>query len=231
MSDAVQPPVFSSDLQADTSATADHRPDSAPISASFPAALSTSAEYRRGVRYGISLTAVLFGVYLVLQWNPGPLLTFGSSPPLLMAQSLFQLSIAVLLAAVGLAVAPASPARTLPMALLVLVLVPLSALALYLRMTGWLPPMPVWLWNLMSPGTVALGTALLGWLVVRSRPVLTYVLVLGALLPALGRFAVLIAGAETSLVWYTDLLLSAVVGVGAAWVAALVARLAAPAPG
>lgn len=224
MSDAARPPVFSSDLPGDPEQGTGRGPGSISHGTLDP--VGAAAERRRGVRYGISLAAVVLGVYLLLQWQPGPLLNMGmGGSSLLVLQSLAMFAIGVLVLACGLAIAPASPARTVPMALLALVAVPLAAVILYLRVTGALPGRPVWLWNLMTPGTAALAVAILGWLVVRSRPVLTYVLVVAALLPAIVRFGLLLAGVESPVIWFTDLALSAVVGVGAAWLAAGVARM------
>lgn len=224
MSDSARPPVFSSDLPGDPYAVSGSGSGSASHGVLDPA--GAVAERRRGARYGISLTAVVLGVYLLLQWQPAPLLNWGmGGSPLLVLQTLAMLAIGVVVLAGGLSIAPVSPVRTVPMALLALVAVPLAAGILYLRFTGVLPGRPVWLWNLTTPGTVALGVAILGWLVVRTRPVFTYVLVIGMLLPAIVRFGLLLAGVESPVLWFTDLALSAVVGVGAAWLAAGVARM------
>ena len=228
MSDAVRPPVFSSDLPGDPGSDSgpgafshpdpDRDRDSALDRDSDPA--RSAAERRRGARYGISLACVVLGVYLLLQWQLGPLLSMGVVSPLLVLQVLLMLAIGVLVLAGGLAIAPASPLRTEPMVLLALVVVPLAAAVLYFRITGALPGRPVWLWNLITPGTAALAVAILGWLVVRGRPALSYVLVIVALLPAVVRFGLLLAGVESSFIWFTDLALSFVAGVGAAWLAA-----------
>lgn len=210
MSDPVQPPVFSGDVPGEPRA---------------PGARADSRERRRGARYGASLVAVVLGVYLVLQWQPGPLLGVGAVEPLLAAQIVIQLVLGALLLAGGLAIAPASPIRTVPMALLAVVVIPLAALIVHLRVTGALPGRPIWLWTLLTPGMAALGVAILGWLVVRGRSPFLYVLALGAAIPALVRFGLLLAGVPTPFIWYTDLLLSLVVGVGAAWIAAGAARL------
>lgn len=187
-------------------------------SAGASAALSSRAEHRRGVRYGLALACMVLGVYLVMQWNPGPLLY--DAAPLFRVQTVLQLAIAVLVLFLGLAVAPTSVARAAISAVLVAGLIIVASLLFYFRLTGALMLPVVMLGSLITPGYAALGGALLGWLIVRRRHPLTYLLVLGALLPGLVRHALVLAGAGAGMIWFSDLLITLVVGVGGAWIAA-----------
>lgn len=170
-----------------------------------------------GVRYGISLVAAGLGVYLALNWNPNALISLRE--PLWVLQSIAQLAIAVLVLAGGLAVAPSSALRGLLAAVLAVVAVSGAALLQYLRITGELLVGPAWFWVFVHPGVAALAAAILGWLIVRRRPVLTYPLVLGALIPGLVRWQLLLAGVDPAVLWFVDVTLTAVVGVIAAWLA------------
>lgn len=201
---------------------------SAPsASADASTALSRRAEHRRGVRYGLSVACVVLGVYLVMHWNPGPLL-YAAGGPLFIVQTVLQLVIAGLVLVVGLAVAPTSVVRAVIAVVLAAGLIGATTALFYLRLTGGLVlPMPL-LGTLISPGAAALGGALLGWLIVRRRHPLTYVLVLGALLPGFVRHALLRGGADMGLIWFSDLLITLVVGVAGAWIAAGISRVLDP---
>lgn len=195
----------------------------APGAASLPPRLPSRAEHRRGVRYGLSLACVVLGVYLVMQWNPGPLLY--AAGPLVTAQAVLQLVIAVLVLVAGIAVAPTSVVRAAVAAVLAAGLILLATVLFYLRLTGALVlPLPL-LWSLINPVAAALGGALLGWLIVRRRHPLTYVLVLGALVPGFVRHALVLSGADSGLIWFSDLLVALVVGVVGAWIAAGISRV------
>lgn len=188
-----------------------------------PAVLSPRAEHRRGVRYGLSLACVVLGVYLVMQWSPSALMA--ALVPLLMLQTVLQLMIAISVLLIGLALAPTSAARAVISAVLAAGLLVVVTVLSYLQLTGVLALPARMLWSVLIPGTAALGGAMLGWLIVRRRHPLTYVLVLGALAPGLVRYVLLMSGAEPGLIWFSDLLVTFVAGVGGAWIAAGISRL------
>lgn len=182
------------------------------------APLTPRAEHRRGVRYGSSLACVVLGVYLVMQWSPSALMY--SAPAALVLQTVAQLGLAIAVLLIGLALAPTSVARAAIAVVLAVGLLVIVTALFYLRLTGsFLLPVPV-LWSVLIPGTAALGSGLLGWLIVRRRHPLTYVLVLGALLPGVVRHLLLMGGAEPGVIWFSDLVTAFVVGVGGAWIAA-----------
>lgn len=182
------------------------------------APLTPRAEHRRGVRYGSSLACVVLGVYLVMQWSPSALMY--SAPAALVLQTVAQLGLAIAVLLIGLALAPTSVARAAIAVVLAVGLLVIVTALFYLRLTGsFLLPVPV-LWSVLIPGTAALGSGLLGWLIVRRRHPLTYVLVLGALLPGVVRHLLLMGGAESGVIWFSDLVTAFVVGVGGAWIAA-----------
>jgi hypothetical protein len=171
----------------------------------------------RGARYGIALTAVLLGVFLVLQWSPAALL--GPQASLWALQAVAQLAIGIVVLAGGLAAAPTSLLRSLLAAVIAVVLVIGAAVLLYLRATGVVRGGPPLLWAFLGLPTAALLSGLLGWLVVRRRPLIAYVLLLGVFLPALVRHLLLLSGVETAVIWFSDVALSLVVGVVVAWMA------------
>lgn len=188
-----------------------------------PAPLTPRGEHRRGVRYGLSLACVILGVYLVMQWFPSALMY--AADPVLVVQTLVQFVLAIGVLLIGLAFAPTSVARAAIAALLAVGLLVVATTLFSLRLTGSsLVPVPLArvpvFWSVLSPGTAALGSALLGWLIVRRRHPLTYVLVLGALLPGLARHLLLMSGVESGVTWFSDLVITVVVGVGGAWIAA-----------
>ncbi|MGY5766540.1 hypothetical protein ACXET9_15240 [Brachybacterium sp. DNPG3] len=172
---------------------------------------------RRGVRYGLSLALVLVGVYEVMTWSPTALMTL--IDPLWVAQNLVQLAIGIGLLAVGLAVAPAHPARVGIAAVLAIGAVVLTALLTYLRFRGDLPILPPLLLIIVTPGTAALAAGLLGWLIVRGRHPLTWIGVVAAVLPGILTYVLLVNGAPAAIGWFANLLAFAVIGVGGAWLA------------
>lgn len=174
-------------------------------------------QYRRGVRYGASLASVLLGVYLVMSWNMSLLVSRPDA--LLVLVTLVQLAIAVAALAGGLALAPSSPGRSLGAAALAVVLVVASVVLTYMRVSGQVRGGGWLLWTLTNPATAALLAALLGWLIVRRRPAISYLLLVAAFLPAFVRYRLQVAGVSSGAIWFSDLFFALAVGVGVAWVA------------
>lgn len=188
-----------------------------------PDAAVDRAQYRRGTRYGIAAVAVPLGVYQLLSWDVTPLIH--ALDPMWVLQSILQLLVGLTLLVGGLAVAPTSPVRAVLASVLALGAVGAAAGLMALRLTSGLLAGPPALWSVLSPGYAALASALLGWLIVRRRHPLTYVLVIGALIPGLVRYQLLLAGVDMTLVRLMDVVLTAGVGVIGAWIAFAVTAL------
>ncbi|UVY84140.1 hypothetical protein NLU66_00665 [Brachybacterium sp. NBEC-018] len=178
-------------------------------------------ERRDGARYGMALVATVIGSYLLAQWSPVGFVGFDD--PLLRLQGIGQLGIGLLVLAGGLALAPTALWRAALAVLVVVVPVLLGTVLVipYLRGDLDMPqPFP----RMLDLSILGPAVGLLGWLIVRGRSPVTYVLVLGFLLILPAQWAVMFYGIPSPVLWGVELVLAAVIGIGAAWLAALGSR-------
>ena len=123
----------------------------------------------------------------------------------------------------GLALAPTALWRAALAVLVVVVPVLLGTVLVfpYLRGDLDLPqPFP----RMLDLSILGPAVGLLGWLIVRGRSPVTYVLVLGFLLILPAQRMVMYYGIPSPVLWGVELVLAAVIGIAAAWLAALGSR-------
>lgn len=186
-----------------------------------PVATPDRHERRDGARYGMALVATVIGSYLLTQWSPVGFVGFDD--PLLKLQGIVQLGIGLLVLAGGLALAPTALWRAALAVLVVVVPVLLGTVLVisYLRGDLDLPqPFP----RMLDLSIIGPAVGLLGWLIVRGRSPLTLLLVLGFLLILPAQWAVMYHGIPSPVLWGVELVLAAVIGIAAAWLAALGSR-------
>ncbi|MCW1806550.1 hypothetical protein, partial [Brachybacterium squillarum] len=186
-----------------------------------PVATPDRRERRDGARYGMALVATVIGSYLLSQWSPVGFVGYDDS--LLRLQGILQLGIGLLVLAGGLALAPTALWRAALAVLVVVVPVLLGTVLVisYLRGDLDLPqPFP----RMLDLSILGPAVGLLGWLIVRGRSPLTYLLVLGFLLILPAQWMVMYHGIPSPVLWGVELVLAAVIGIAAAWLAALGSR-------
>lgn len=186
-----------------------------------PVATPDRRERRDGARYGMALVATVLGSYLLSQWSPVGFVGFDD--PLLRLQGIVQLGIGLLVLAGGLALAPTALWRAALAAAVVVVPVLLGTVLVIPYLRGDLD-LPRLFARMLDLSILGPAVGLLGWLIVRGRSPLTYLLVLGFLLILPAQWAVMFYGIPSPVLWGVELVLAAVIGIGAAWLAALGSR-------
>jgi hypothetical protein len=197
-----------------------------PIAMTAPTVARTSPAARAGIRYGMSLVAVLLGVYLLLNGSYGQFVSFTLQPqtdPLLSAQLFLTFLFGVVVVVFGLVVAPGSLARRLIGTAIFVVLVLLYAIMVpvYLHGGGGVVVQAI-----AQPSFMVTLGATAAWLLVRGRPAWSLVFVIAiVLIPvivnALFRAAA-IAG-SVGVVNMAQIVLPAIFGIGIAWLGRAVA--------
>lgn len=176
------------------------------------------------VRYGISITAVLLGPYLLFSWNMS-LLTIPHQEPVVAARPVAEILIGLVVLAGGLAVAPTSVGRAVAAAGVALVVLVVGTIMAYLRVSGAVPGAGPLMFILLRPANLALFAALFGWLLVRQRPLVAFILLIFTPLPGVAAYVLTMSGVSAGVSWFTDLLTLSVVGAGGAWLARGLAAL------
>ncbi|CAN5216695.1 hypothetical protein BH11ACT3_BH11ACT3_24030 [soil metagenome] len=174
-------------------------------------------------RYAASLVTLLFAVYLQINTSFSQLVQavafnagFGADITLLfVGQFVFTIACFV----VAFLIAPATMARRALAAGLAVVILVVWALLFAGRLTGdiRLPgnnPIGFILTNQAGAGLFA---ALLGWLIVRERPALSYLVLIPIVLIGIVGYATVFAGVSSGITIMVTTVLTVIIGVAAAW--------------
>jgi hypothetical protein len=177
-------------------------------------------------RYGASLVAVLLGSYLLLHANVSQIALavsgLGGLPGTVAALLISQLVFAILVLAAGVAIHPTTGARRVAAAAVVVVGLILWVVLSGSRITGalHLPPVSV---VVLAPSFAVPVIATAGWLIVRERPAVTYLLLILILAGGVIPSAFVIAAVDSGTAQLAAAPIAAVFGVGVAWLARAIA--------
>ena len=189
--------------------------------------LTFSPRVRYEGRYGASLVALVLGGYLLLNTNPAQVASgvsgIAALPLDLTVLLAWQFSFAVLVIVFGLAIAPATAARRVAAILIVVVLIVLWAVLTGARVTGTLGPTPPLAGVITTASFITPLVIALGWLIVRERPGLSYLLLVLALIGGVIPFFAVLQATSIATLQVLQPLLTLVLGVGIAWLARVIA--------
>lgn len=178
-------------------------------------------------RYGASLVAVLLGGYLLLNVNISQLALglagLTGLPPEQTAIFFLQYAFAIIVVLFGLAVAPGAVGRRVIAAVVVLVLIVIWSIFVGTRLTGASGPLPFFTGFFTSPSFIVALTLPLGWLIVRERPGLSYLLLILSFLGGLIPFLAILNAAPSAAMQLLMAPLTLIVGAGIAWLARAIA--------
>lgn len=185
--------------------------------------LTFSPRFAYEGHYGASVVALILGGYLFLNTNLSQLAIglagMASYPAEQVAIFLLQFVFAIVVILFGLAVAPATPARRGAAVVATLVLIILWTVMFSARITGASGPLPTATGFIASPAFIVPLAVVLGWLIVRERPGITYLVLLLSLIGGAVPFALVLNGASVIVYQLLTAPLVAVLGVGMAWIA------------
>lgn len=184
------------------------------------------AEYVRGARYGAALAATLLGGYLMATQGIGQfvqLTLIGNGEPEVAVLVFSRFLFGVVVLVVGLLVAPTSVARRVIAAGIAVVLTVVSSLLFAGRLNGDVP-LPHWSSGFLHPAFVATLAATVGWLIVRERHPLTFLLLILTVVLGVLPHQFIIQSVPSAVTELTVVPLAAIVGVGIAWAAAGITR-------
>jgi hypothetical protein len=185
--------------------------------------LTFSPRFTYEGHYGASVVALLLGGYLFLNTNLSQLAIglagVASYPAEQVAVFLLQFVFAIVVILFGLAVAPATPARRGAAVVAALVLIILWTLLFSARITGAASALPTATGFIASPSFIVPLAVVLGWLIVRERPGITYLVLLLSILGGAIPFAVVMNSAPVIVPQLLSNPLTLVLGVGMAWIA------------
>ncbi len=183
-------------------------------------------------RWGISVTSVLLGTYLLMKTDAFFLISSigfrSQDDPALLIMLLADALFATLVLLIGLAVAPATVARRAIVVglagfvILIGVLVAAVSFASVFPIPG---PGGLIIRSALLPSLSAPFLATIGWLLVRGRPPVTLLFaLLFATLPSLN-VALVFAGVDASVFSLVSVPIAAFFGIGIAWAAAALDRV------
>lgn len=185
--------------------------------------LTFSPRFTYEGHYGASVVALILGGYLFLNTNLSQLAIglagVASYPAEQVAIFLLQFVFAIVVILFGLAVAPATPARRGAAVVAALILIILWTVMFSARITGASGPLPTATGFIASPAFIVPLAVVLGWLIVRERPGITYLVLLLSLVGGAVPFALVLNGASVIVYQLLTAPLVAVLGVGMAWIA------------
>lgn len=176
-------------------------------------------------RYAASLATVIFATYLQVNTNFGLFIQgvlYDTGYPQSTLVLLFTQTLLPVVAYVfAFLIAPTTPTRRFVAAGLAVVILLIWALLTAGRLGGSLPPIggPMVIQVFIAPAGAGVFVALLGWLIVRERSPLSYLVLL--LTPLLGIVALATAfnGVDSGTTQLLIVPLAAVIGIGGAWAA------------
>lgn len=179
-------------------------------------------------RYGAAVVALLLGGYLLVVSNVSQLAIglagIGGYPPEQTALFLMQYLFAIAVIVFGLAVAPGALGRRVIAVVVVLVLILIWTLIFTARLTGSVP-LPYASGFITAPSFIVALALPAGWLIVRERPGVSYLLLVASVLAGLVPFLFVLAAAPAAVIQWTLAPLALLTGVGIAWAARGIAAL------
>ncbi len=183
----------------------------------FPSRLSYDG------RYGAALVSTVLGGYLLLTANVQQLglaaSGFGAYPAEQVVLFLTHYLIAIAVLAFGLAISPATSGRRVIAIVLVLVLLTVWTLIVWARTTGATGPLPFATGFVTAPSFIVPLVTATGWLVVRERPAVSYLLLPLSLIGGALPFLFALDGIASTVASLAMIPLAAVLGAGIAWLA------------
>jgi hypothetical protein len=197
-----------------------------PLPPAATEARSSRADAVRGGRYGAALVATLLGGYLMATQGIGQFVqatAFGAAPPELAALLLSRFLFGVVVLVAGFLIAPTVLWRRLTAAGIAILLTALSSVLFAGRLTGDVR-LPMESAIFLHPAFVATLAATAGWLLVRDRHPLTFLLLLLTVVVGVVPQQFALQGLPGAASELTVVPLAAVVGVGIAWAAAGISR-------
>jgi hypothetical protein len=178
-------------------------------------------------RYGASVVALVLGGYLLLNTNLSQLALglsrAGMFPPEQVVLFLLQYVFAVVVILFGLAVAPGTTGRRVIAAVVVLVLILVWTLLYSARITGAAGPLPLASGFIAAPTFIVPLATVTGWLIVRERPALAYLVLLLSVIGGVVPFAMVLNAAPAITTQLVTTPLALVLGVGMTWIARAIA--------
>jgi hypothetical protein len=180
-------------------------------------------------RYGAALVGTLFAGYLCIVTSFDAFIeandyagAIGTDVPLV---DVFEFILILGILVVSFSIMPVSGARRLTAVTLACVVLLLWATVGIERGVGNISE-PVALWTfLVNQGMITLIVSLGGWLIVRGRPPLAYLVLLLVLVPPLVTRAMVNASVTSGAYTLVTIAMVVIFGVGGAWLAALIDRL------
>jgi hypothetical protein len=183
--------------------------------------LPFSPRFSYDARYGASLVAVLLGGYLLLFANVSQV-TLGLSgrgfPLEQTVYLLIQYLFAVLVVVVGLLIAPGTQGRRVFAVVAVLIVLVVWTLLVSARMTGAASPLPAFVTGfVVSPVFIVPLVTTLGWLIVRERPAVSYLLLVATLFGGTISFAATLNAVPAIVTMLIAPPIAGAIGIGIAW--------------
>lgn len=189
--------------------------------------LSFSPRFTYEGRYGAALVSVVLGGYLLLTANISQLVLalggVGAYPAEQVILFLTQFLIAVAVLVFGLAIAPATSGRRVIAIVVVLVLLVVWTMFVAARVTGAAGPLPFAAGFVVAPLFIVPLVTATGWLIVRERPAISYLLLLLTLIGGALSFFFLLNNLPSTFSELIKLPLAAALGAGIAWLARAIA--------
>jgi len=183
------------------------------------------------VRYGFAVAATVFGAYVFIQ----PLTFSGFASAMHMGDPSFavlsfaRVAFAVVVAAGSLLMLPGGVVGRVVGAVLVAVAIPMYAALFTARLVGELRVSgPIWT-VFFSTYTAPVFVVVLAWLIARARSPYAYFLLLLTLLPGFVELGLMLNGSRSPEVELIMVPVTAAVGLGIVWLAALISRRRTPA--
>jgi len=189
--------------------------------------LQFSRRFTYDGRYGAALVSVVLGGYLLLTANVSQLVLavtgMGAIPTEQVVLLVTQYLIAVAVLVFGLAIVPATSGRRVIAIVLVLVLLVVWTMLVGARVTGASGPLPFATGFVTASSFIVPLVAAAGWLIVRERPAVSYLLLLLTLIGGALPFFFVLNGISSTASYLMALPLAAVLGAGIAWLARAIA--------
>jgi len=206
----------------------------APIDTDAPVAwveptrrLQFSPRFTYDGRYGAALVSVVLGGYLLLTANVSQLVLaiggVGAYPAEQFVLFLTQYLIAVAVLLFGLAVAPATSGRRVIAIVVVLMLLVVWTMIVAARVTGATGPLPFATGFVVATSFIVPLVTATGWLIVRERPAISYLLLLLTLIGGALPFFLTLNAVPSTVSYLVALPLTVVLGAGIAWLARAIA--------
>lgn len=194
--------------------------------------MAESFPFDRGARYGAALVTTLFAGYLCIATSFDAFIeatnyagAIGTDVPLV---DLVEFLLILALFVTGFAIMPASGARRLGAVTLACVVLLLWATVGIQRGIGNIRH-PIGFWSFVTDqGMITLVVALGGWLLVRGRHPIAFVVLLLALIPPVATSLMVGASVTSGAFTLVSVGLVVALGVGGAWLAALIDGRARP---